>query len=367
MLVRPGRAIRRELVLLTLATVGAGLAIQLGSALAGHATSDIPKLWLERGIRPAAPPYVDRPLEYPPVIGLVMWATSWAGSRAGYLVVNAALLAPLAVAVTVLLEGRVGGGTRRWALGVPLALYAVHHWDLVAVAPAVAGLLAAEAGATGVAGALFAVGTSAKLYPALYVPLLAVALLRDGRREAVGRMAGGFGAGLLALNLPVLLVASEGWWDAIRFQGDRAASWGSLWFHLFRLPFVRDAVDAGAAGPANVASTVALALGAAWLGAVVWRRGLGIVAIGAAATVLFVLASKVYSPQYDLWVLPFFALLPIDRRLFVAFSAASLAMYLLVFGHGFGLVPRTALAECIGVVVLARAAVLCGVLRAATA
>jgi hypothetical protein len=99
----------------------------------------------------------------------------------------------------------------------------------------------------------------------------------------------------------------------------------------------------------------------------VWRRRLGIVAIGAAAPVLFVLASKVYSPQYDLWLLPAFALLPLDRRLFVAFSATSLTMYLLVFGHGFGLVPRSALAACIGAVVVARAAVLGGVLRAATA
>jgi uncharacterized membrane protein len=365
--VRPGRAVRQELVLLTLATVGVGLLVQLGSALGGHATSDIPKLWAERGIRPHAPPYLDRPLEYPPVVGLVMWATSGAGSRAAYLVANAAVLAPLAVAVTVLLERRVGPAARRWAVGVPLALYAVHHWDLLAVAPAVAGLLAAEAGSVGGAGALFAVGASAKLYPALFVPLLAVALLRDGRRDAVRRLAVGFGGGLLALNVPVLLVAPEGWWDALRFQGDRAASGGSVWFHLFRLPVLRDVVDPRAAAPANVASAVALALGAAWLGAVVWRRRLGIVAIGAAAPVLFVLASKVYSPQYDLWLLPAFALLPLDRRLCVAFSATSLAMYLLVFGHGFGLVPRSALAACIGAVVVARAAVLGGVLRAATA
>jgi len=99
---------------------------------------------------------------------------------------------------------------------------------------------------------------------------------------------------------------------------------------------------------------------------VVWHRSPGVLAVGTAATVVFVLASKVYSPQYDLWVLPSFAMLPIDRRLFVAFSAASLAMYLLVFGHGFGLVPRSALAGCIGVVVVARAVVLCGVLRATT-
>jgi uncharacterized membrane protein len=366
-LVRPDRTVRQQLVLVTVATVGVGLAIQLGSAVGAHATSDIPKLWFERGIRLDAAPYLDRPLEYPPVIGLAMWATSWAGSRAAYLVVNAALLAPLAVAVTVMLERRGGRAARRWAAGVPLALYALHHWDLLAVAPAVAALLAAEAGAGGVAGGLLAVGASAKLYPALVAVLVAVLWLRAGRPDLVRRLLIGFAAVAVAINLPVLLAAPDGWWHAVEFQGDRPASWGSLWFHVFRLPGLREVVDPLAAGPANLASTLALLAGTAWLAVVVWRRSPGVFAIGTAATVLFVLASKVYSPQYDLWVLPAFALLPLDRRLFAAFSGVSLAMYLLVFGHGFGLVPQAALAECIGVVVVARALVLVGVLRAATA
>ena len=353
--------------MLTVATVGVGLLIQLGSALGGHATSDIPKLWFERGIRPGAPPYVDRPLEYPVVIGYVMWLTSWAGSRAAYLLVNAALLAPLAVAVTVLIERRVGPAARRWALGVPLALYAVHHWDLFAVAPAVAGLLAAEAGAAGPAGALLAIGASAKLYPALFVPLLAVHWLRSGRRAEAVRLAHVFVVVTLVLNLPVLLATPSGWWHFVSFQGDRAASWGSLWFHVFRLPLVRGLVHGHAVTAVNLASTLALVAGTCWLAVRTWRRPLDVLALGTAATVVFLLANKVYSPQYDLWVLPSFALLPLDRRVFLAFSAASLAMSLLVFGHGFGLVPRTSLPAFIGVVVVARTLVLCGVLREATA
>jgi uncharacterized membrane protein len=296
-----------------------------------------------------------------------MWLTSWASSRAAYLVVNAALLLPLAVAVTVLLERRVGRAAWRWALGVPLALYAVHHWDLVAVAPAVAGLLAAEAGAAGTAGALLAVGASAKLYPALFVPLLAVTWLRRGcRREAV-RLGQGFLLVSLLLNVPVLLAAPHGWWHVVSFQGDRAASWGSLWFHLFRLPLVREVGHGHAATAANLLSAVALVAGMCWLARRTWRRPLDPLALGTAATVVFLLTNKVYSPQYDLWILPSFALLPLPGRLLVAFSAASLAMYLLVFGHAFGLVPRAFLPSFIGVVVVARALVLGRVFQAATA
>jgi uncharacterized membrane protein len=295
-----------------------------------------------------------------------MWLTSWAPSRAAFLVANALLLVPLAVVVTLLLERRVGAAAVRWAVGVPLALYALHHWDLLAVAPAVAALLAAETGAAGTTGALLALGTAAKLYPGAFVPLLAVWWWRDGRQREVARLAAGFAGVLLLVNLPVALVAPDGWWHMVTFQGARAPSWGSLWFHLFRLPGVEDLVEGHEAGAANALSAAALLAGLGWLAVLAWQRRLGPFALATAATVVFLLANKVYSPQYDLWLLPSFALLPLDRRLLVAFSAASLAMYVVVFGHAFGLIDRSALPPFIGVVAVARAGVLLGVLRAAT-
>jgi uncharacterized membrane protein len=300
------------------------------------------------------------------LVGLAMWGTSWAPSRAAFLVANGVLLVPLAVVVTLLLERRVGAAAIRWAMGVPLALYALHHWDLLAVAPAVAALLAAERGAAGTTGALLAVGTAAKLYPGAFVPLLAVRWWRDGRRPAVTRLAAAFAGVLLVLNLPVALAAPDGWWHMVTFQGARAPSWGSLWFHLFRLPGLEGMVEGHRAGVANALSAVALVAGLAWLAVLAWQRRLGPFALATAATVVFLLANKVYSPQYDLWLLPSFALLPLERRLLVAFSIASLAMYVLVFGHGFGLIDRSALPPSIGVVAVARAGVLVGVLRAVT-
>ncbi len=374
MLARPlGRAsrlaalpARQQLVLLTLGTVAVGALVQLVSALGAHAVSDIPKLWFERGIRPGDPPYLDRPLEYPVLVGLAMWLTSWAPSRAAFLVVNAALLVPLAVVVTLLLERRVGAAAARWAVGVPLALYALHQWDLLAVAPAVAALLAAERGAAGTAGVLLALGTAVKLYPGAFVPLLAVWWWRDGRRREVARLTAAFAGVLLVVNVPVALAAPDGWWHMVSFQGARAPSWGSLWFHLFRLPVVEGLVEGHEAGAANALSLTALVAGLGWLGVLAWQRRLGPFALATAATVVFLLANKIYSPQYDLWLLPSFALLSLDRRLLIAFSAASLAMYLLVFGHAFGLIDRPDLPPFIGTVAVARAVVLVGVLRAAT-
>jgi hypothetical protein len=52
--------------------------------------------------------------------------------------------------------------------------------------------------------------------------------------------------------------------------------------------------------------------------------------------VLFLLTSKVYSPQYALWLLPFFVLVMPDFRLFALFEIADAAVFLTEFswiGH----------------------------------
>jgi hypothetical protein len=47
--------------------------------------------------------------------------------------------------------------------------------------------------------------------------------------------------------------------------------------------------------------------------------------------VLFLLTNKVYSPQYGLWLLPWFALAFPNLRLFLAFEAADVAVFITRF------------------------------------
>jgi hypothetical protein len=47
--------------------------------------------------------------------------------------------------------------------------------------------------------------------------------------------------------------------------------------------------------------------------------------------VAFLLTNKVYSPQYGLWLLPWFVLALPDLRLFVAFEAADVAVFVTRF------------------------------------
>src|SRR5439155_25386812 len=94
--------------------------------------------------------------------------------------------------------------------------------------------------------------------------------------------------------------------------------------------------------------------------------------LGFPILVAFLLTNKVYSPQYGLWLLPWFALVLPDLRFFLAFEAADVAVFVTrfaFFGHymaehaGGGGVPSVGWTDgvTIGffqVAVLVRAAVL---------
>jgi hypothetical protein len=66
--------------------------------------------------------------------------------------------------------------------------------------------------------------------------------------------------------------------------------------------------------------------------AAVLRRALDPIAGCALALIAFLLANKVYSPQYDLWLVPFLALLPLSRRRVVQFLLADAGVFLAIWG-----------------------------------
>jgi len=299
--------------------------------------------------------------EYPV---LSMWTMRAAagisgGDVARFFYANAFILF-LAAFVIVACVYLIANGRALWvALAPTMLIYATMNGDLLAVALATAATLAYLRRRDVWSGILLGLGAAAKIYPALLVVPFVAGRFRS-REPARGTYLTWAAVGAwLVVNAPFALAAPSGWWEFFRFNARRPADWDSVWFIACQR--ATGEYSCGHVGAINLASAglfVALV-------AVVWRwkalrePGFPRWTLGFPIMVLFLLSNKVYSPQYGLWLLPWFAIALADLRLFVAFELADVAVFVTRFSwfgeySGFGGLPIGAFE----VAVLIRAAVL---------
>jgi len=336
--------------------------------------SDVQQLWVGRGVREHTFPYVqgslqetDRPegllvdgaVEYPVVTGVFMWfAGLFASDDGQYLAITALLLAPFGLLTAGLLATLSGARAFVWAAAPALVLYSVHNWDFLATATVVGAVWAWSRGKIGLAAALLGLGAATKIYPGFFaLPLLLERLqARDPRGAA--KVAAGTGGVWLLLNLPFLLVNPDGWWATYEFQAGRVAdlTTNSVWFWGF--PDL---------APATVDRWSFTLIGLAWAGAVTagWLLGRRTgrypwIQVSASMLCAFLLFNKVYSPQYVLWLLPFFVLVNVRWGWWAGYLAVDVLLYVGLFrwywditqGGDFGLAKQAAVLGVWGKAVL---------------
>jgi Glycosyltransferase family 87 len=342
--------------------LAAGFALQALAYSHGHASvgsiSDIPRLVVGRHLTPGHWPYFERPLEYPVLAGLLLGAavSVWPGPF-GALTVVAVLVGAVTVGVTWLLARRFGARAWRWAIATPLFLYAFQNWDVFAVAAVVVGLLLFERRRDTVAGVAFGLGAAVKLFPLVVVPPLAAWRWANGDRRGARRLVGASVGTFVLVNAPVAALHPLRWWWTYSFQSSRQATWGSAWFYVFRLAGLPVHGTTGAQ-LANAVSALALLGGLAWLAVRTARSRLDPFAAAGAAVALWILANKVYSPTYDVWLVAFFVMVPLGPRLWVAFCSVDVAVFVVVYGHFDGPVPLDVVRAVLPVLVVLRTAVL---------
>jgi uncharacterized membrane protein len=355
------------MVVATGVVLAAGYAIQLLAFQtdAHTALSDLPRVFAHRGIGPGHLPYVDRVLEYPVGSGILLYLAALVDpTPLGVLTVTALGAAALCIVTTIVLQRRCGPRAWRWALATPLLLFAFQNWDVFAVAATLGALLAYERRRDALSGSLLAIGTAVKLFPAVLLPPLVALRWAQGDRRGAARLAGSAVLVVAIVNLPFVLVNEPGWSWSFSFQSHREATWGTAWFWLYRLAGV-PVEGATGAEIANAVALVCLLGGIAWLTYRAWHERIEPVAIGAAAVAIFLLADKVYSPTYDVWLVAFFVLLPIPRRHWLAFCAVDLLVAVTVYGYFHHLDSAAFVHEVLPWLVLARTAVLVGVIGVA--
>ena len=247
-------------------------------------------------------------------------------------------LVGVATVLLVALALRILGRTRietAAALGLvalsPLLLGRVMllRYDLLPALLLAAALTAFLAARRRLAFAALALGTAAKVYPVLALPvLIAVAWRRHGRADTLAGL-GVFAAVLAAVVVPFLAIAPDGVWDAFARQSTRPLQIESLGaatllaLHQIaglELESVRSFGSQnleGALPDALAAVTVVMlvaVLAAVSLGLA--RGGLSrerLVLAVAASVTAFVALGKVLSPQFLIWLVPLVALVGARR------------------------------------------------------
>jgi uncharacterized membrane protein len=238
----------------------------------------------------------------------------------------------LALITSVALYRVAGERALYFAAAPTLLIYAFVNWDLLAVALATLGTLAYLKDRDRAAGALLGLGAAAKLYPALLVIPFVLGRLREGRRKGAITVAGWAAIAFAAVNLPFALAARTSWLTFFRFNTRRLADWDSMWFvacsrlkHAASCPWSAASLNA-----LSLVLFVVLAVGL-W-SARTWRQpDFPRWTFGFPLLVAFLLTNKVYSPQYGLWLLPWFGLALPNPWLFAAFEVSDAAVFLTRF------------------------------------
>ena len=277
--------------------------------------SDFPALFGDRGLITNSWPYssATNAVEYPPLTGLVMWATSFLVGNGedkfrNYFDINALLVALLFIASVVFLKKLK---PELWYLfpiapAVVASLYI--NWDIWAVISALAAIYYFDVGKYNKSAIALGISIATKFFPIVLLLPIALILIRKAKvRELVLYIAYTSITWLL-INLPFIITTPVGWFRFFKLNSERAADWGSIWhaLEIFGLNIKQ----------LNLVSLIVFALGALAFTLFVF----GIPEVPKLATIaffivaIFVTASKVYSPQYVLWLTPLAILAMIDKK-----------------------------------------------------
>ena len=279
-------------------------------------------------------PYREFSLEYPPgalpafvIPGLVP------GDYGFWFKAFQALCGAVAVGAVAYAGETLGlRGKRLWlAVGfaalAPLALgpLVLIRFDLWPTALAAVGLAAILRGRNGLGFGALALGTAAKLFPFVLVPLGLLYVLKHEGLPATRRALVWFGAVLAVVVLPFALLGPGGLRFSVAQQSGRALQIESVGSALLLAAHELGAFSphaAFASGSWNLTGGLPHAVGliqtlvqilavvAVWVAFARSRRTPMQLALAAAAAVVaFAVLGRVLSPQYLLWVVPLVALL----------------------------------------------------------
>ena len=299
--------------------------------------SDIPALFSERGLNQGNWAYTNgaNSVEYPVITGVLMWALaqitpSGDSATSIYFYTNIIFLAALFILIS-LITYKI---RPKFAYLLPLAPAAIAslyiNWDLWAIISMMGAIYWFDRKKLDLSAMAIGISISTKFMRIFLLIPIGIILVR--RKEFLA-MARYFLVTLFlfaAINLPVYLTTSEGWLRFYKLNLDRNSDWGSLWFALGSL---------GAYLPSlNYLSILLILATVAGISIYILEvpnpPSLASLSFVVLATIMCF--SKVYSPQYVLWLTPLAVIALIDKRDLHAFwiwQGAEFLYHLAIWQH----------------------------------
>jgi uncharacterized membrane protein len=310
-----------------------------------HCYTDIYPLYFTEGLSSGKIPYFDHHVEYPVVIGAVMEGVAWTVRSIAnpftrglqYFDITAALLTVFLVA-GVLATAYCAGPARRWtallvAFSPALILSAFINWDLIAMGLMMLALAAWAARRPALAGVLLGLAVATKFYPVIVLWPLFLLCLRAGRLREFWLTCGSGAAAWLVVNLPIAIAAPQGWATFFSFNSSRGADWGGIWyfFQYLHWPLL---------GSYSTATLNLLSAGGFALGCI----GVAVLILAAPSrprlaqvifltTAAFLLANKVWSPQYVVWLVPLVVLARPRLGSYLLWQAAEVGYFYAIWAY----------------------------------
>jgi uncharacterized membrane protein len=267
--------------------------------------SDIPALYGERDLDKDQWSYSSTTdaVEYPVLTGTVMWIFALA-TPAGeneirnYYRINIAFLAALFILIAVIVY-RIRPEFAYLATLAPAAIGSLYiNWDLWAIISMMLSIYWFDRKKYKHSAVAIGVSISTKFLPVfLLLPIVLILWRRNEVKELIRYIVIAV-LTFAAINLPVLLTTPEGWLRFYELNFDRGQDWGSLWYALSSL-----GVNLG---NTNFFAILALFVSVLFVSLLIFstKNVLTLADVSFIVLALVMIASKVYSPQYILWLVP---------------------------------------------------------------
>jgi len=266
--------------------------------------TDIPALFSERDLDTNTFPYQSsyNSMEYPPIIGLGNWLISFItpqqDSHRWFFDINAFVIIILFLISALIVRKIKPEFSYLYPLAPAVAASLFINWDLWATVTALAAIYLFDKKKYEASSIWLGISIATKFFPIVF--LLPIAIIFYKQRSLKDFYLYLFKSILIAaaFNLPLAVIYFDGWWRFFKLNLNRADDFGSIWYAANLLGFKLPAI--------NYLYTIITILLFIVLGFLLIKLPMTpkLAQVAFFAVVVFTTTSKVYSPQYVLWLTP---------------------------------------------------------------